>query len=113
MILKRPTRKLRSPLFADEELACMCVGNYPASGSRPLTRNVLRFIVKEMNFSLGKGMDPAVMGMEDRDWYREKRIDWDRGGLKESHARHRLPKYAWWLLAAVLLMIAAALFRSL
>jgi len=53
------------------------------------------------------------MGMEDRDWYRDKRIDWDRGGLrKRSSSRHRFPKYAWWVLA-VLVLVAAALFRSL
>jgi hypothetical protein len=45
------------------------------------------------------------MGMDDRDWYREKRIDWDRGGLRERYAkRRRFPKYAWWILVAVLLI---------
>jgi hypothetical protein len=58
-----------------------------------------------------KGVDPAVMGMSDRDWYREKRIDWDKGGLKERNTkRRRVPHYTWWVLAAIFLMIAAALF---
>ncbi len=53
------------------------------------------------------------MGMEDRDWYREKKIDWNRGGLRERAAkRRRLPGYFWWLLAAVLLTAAVALFRA-
>ncbi len=53
------------------------------------------------------------MGMEDRDWYREKKIDWNRGGLRErSVKRRRLPGYFWWLLAAVLLAAAVALFRA-
>ncbi len=57
-------------------------------------------------------MGTAVMGIDDRDWYREKQIDWDRGGLKERNPkRHRFPKYLWWILAAVLLIVAAALFR--
>ena len=64
--------------------------------------------------SVLKKMELAAMGMEDRDWYREKRIDWERGGLKERNEKRRLaPKYAWWILATVLLMIAAVLFRSL
>jgi hypothetical protein len=47
------------------------------------------------------------MGMDERDWYREKRIDWDRGGLREKYAkRRRFPKYAWWILVAVLLIVA-------
>jgi hypothetical protein len=45
------------------------------------------------------------MGMDDRDWYREKRIDWDRGGLRERYAkRPRFPKYIWWILVAVLVI---------
>ncbi len=53
------------------------------------------------------------MGMEDRDWYREKRIDWNRGGLRERHAkRRRFLGYFWWLLAAVLLTAAVALVRA-
>jgi hypothetical protein len=40
------------------------------------------------------------MGMEDRDWYREKRIDWERGGLKERMRKKRVPKYIFWILAA-------------
>jgi len=51
-----------------------------------------------------------VMGMEDRDWYRDKQIDWERGGLRQRNpTRRRFPKYAWWILAAILLIIAAAL----
>jgi hypothetical protein len=54
------------------------------------------------------------MGMEDRDWYRDKQIDWDRGGLRQRNPiNRRFPKYAWWLLFAVLLIAAVALFRSL
>ena len=57
-------------------------------------------------------MGSAVMGIDDRDWYREKQIDWDRGGLKGRNAkRRRFPKYIWWILVAILLMVAAALFR--
>jgi hypothetical protein len=51
------------------------------------------------------------MGMHDRDWYREKQIDWERGGLKHKNAkRHRYPGYLWWVLTALLLIVAAALF---
>ena len=54
------------------------------------------------------------MGMEDRDWYREKEIDWDRGGLRERKAkRRRFLKYTWWILAALLLIIAVVLFRQI
>jgi len=54
------------------------------------------------------------MGMADRDWYREKRIDWDRGGLRERKpARRRIPHYIWWILIAFLLIVSAALFRSM
>lgn len=54
------------------------------------------------------------MGMEDRDWYREKRIDWDRGGLRKRNAkRRRFPGYLWWIVVAVLLIAAAFLFRTL
>jgi hypothetical protein len=52
------------------------------------------------------------MGMEDRDWYREKQIDWDRGGLRERNAkRRRFPKYTWLILVAILLIVGAILFR--
>ena len=55
------------------------------------------------------------MGMEDRDWYREKEIDWERGGLRERKAkRRRFLKYAWWILAALLLIITVVLmFRQI
>ena len=54
------------------------------------------------------------MGMEDRDWYREKRIDWDRGGLRPRNAkRRRFPLSAWWIVVAILVIAAAALFRQL
>jgi hypothetical protein len=54
------------------------------------------------------------MGIEDRDWYREKQIDWDRGGLKERKAkRPRFSRYAWWVLAVILLIVAAALLRPM
>lgn len=34
------------------------------------------------------------MGMEDRDWYRERKIDWDRGGLKGKNAKKQgFPKH--------------------
>jgi hypothetical protein len=53
-----------------------------------------------------------VMGMHDRDWYREKQIDWKRGGLKQRNAkRRRFPKYLWWVLVVFILVVAAALFR--
>jgi hypothetical protein len=52
--------------------------------------------------------------MEDRDWYRDKQIDWDRGGLRQRNQTKRgLSKYAWWLLLAVLIIIAAVLVRSI
>ena len=41
------------------------------------------------------------LGMEDRDWYREKRIDWERGGLKERTGKKRVQKYIFWILAAL------------
>ena len=54
------------------------------------------------------------MGMEERDWYRNKRIDWERGGLREKNAERRsLPKYPGWILIAILLLaVAAYLLRS-
>jgi hypothetical protein len=48
------------------------------------------------------------MGMEDRDWYHEKEIDWDRGGLREKK-RRRFPQYAWWILAVILLIAIVVL----
>jgi hypothetical protein len=55
-----------------------------------------------------------VMGMEDRDWYRDKRIDWERGGLRERNpTKRRFPKYTWWILVAILLIVAAVLFRMI
>lgn len=55
-----------------------------------------------------------LMGMYDRDWYREKQIDWDQGGLKERNVkRRRFPKYIWWILVAILLIVAATLLRSM
>jgi predicted nucleic acid-binding Zn ribbon protein len=54
------------------------------------------------------------MGMEDRDWYREKEIDWDRGGLRDRNSkRRRVFKFAWWILAAILLIAAVVLFRQI
>jgi hypothetical protein len=51
-----------------------------------LTMNIVRIILRT------RGL---VMGMEDRDWYRDKEI-WDRGGLRERNpTRRRLPKYSW------------------
>ena len=53
------------------------------------------------------------MGIEDRDWYREKRIDWDRGGLKERNAKKRLfSPSTWWILTVILLAAAAILLRQ-
>jgi hypothetical protein len=70
-----------------------------------LTKNVPGFIFNS------RGM---AMGMEDREWYRDKQIDWDRGGLREKKpARRRFPKYTWWVLVAILLIVAAALFRPI
>jgi len=52
------------------------------------------------------------MGMEDRDWYRERRIDWNRGGLRERHTKkRRVPSLVWWIL--VLFIAAAALLGRL
>jgi hypothetical protein len=54
------------------------------------------------------------MGMEDRDWYREKRIDWNRGGLrKRLTKKRRIPGYVWWILVLVLFIAAAALLGRL
>jgi len=54
------------------------------------------------------------MGMEDRDWYREKRIDWNRGGLRERNPkRNGIPKFAWWVLAAVILIIVVSLLHPI
>jgi hypothetical protein len=50
------------------------------------------------------------MGMEDREWYREKQIDWERGGLKDRNAkRHAFPVYLWWVLAALLASVVVLL----
>jgi hypothetical protein len=69
-----------------------------------LTMNVPEFIL------ITRGI---CMGMEDRDWYRDKQIDWDRGGLRQrNRTKQGFPKYVWWLLFAVLLIIAIALLRS-
>ncbi len=48
------------------------------------------------------------MGIEDRDWYREKQIDWDRGGLKDRNrkTRRRLPQSLWWMLALAFIIVA-------
>lgn len=51
------------------------------------------------------------MGMEDRDWYREKRIDWERGGLKERTRKKSVLKYIFWIMAA-LVVIGAIWFRK-
>ena len=54
------------------------------------------------------------MGMEERDWYREKEINWDRGGLRERYARRScFFKYRWYVLAAILLIVAVVLFRQI
>ena len=54
------------------------------------------------------------MGMEDRDWYREKEIDWERGGLREKKSkRRRVLKYTWWILAAILSIAAVVLLRQI
>jgi hypothetical protein len=54
------------------------------------------------------------MGMEDRDWYREKRIDWNRGGLRERRIKkRRVPSPVWWILVLVLFIAAAALLGRL
>ncbi len=58
-------------------------------------------------------MDSAVMGMEDRDWYREKRIDWNKGGLTEKHSKNRrFPGWIWWIIAVVLVFFVFFLFRQ-
>ena len=52
------------------------------------------------------------MGIEDRDWYREKQIDWDRGGLRERRTgRGRSPHYRWWVLIIMAMLLLAALFE--
>jgi len=54
------------------------------------------------------------MGVQDRDWYREKQIDWDRGGLRaRNEKRRRFTTCLWWTLAAILVLGAAALFRQI
>jgi hypothetical protein len=54
------------------------------------------------------------MGIEDRDWYREKRIDWERGGLKERTRKKRVPTYTYtfWFLAAIIAIAAIWLWRE-
>ncbi len=50
------------------------------------------------------------MGIEDREWYREKKIDWDRGGLKEkrgSTRRQSMRKGRVFLIIAAVLVLAA------
>lgn len=52
------------------------------------------------------------MGMEDRDWYREKKIDWERGGLRDRNSKkRRFPQYTWWIAAALVLLGVIFLFR--
>ncbi len=52
------------------------------------------------------------MGMEDRDWYREKKIDWERGGLREKNSKKsRFRKYTWWVLAAIVFIVIVVLLR--
>jgi hypothetical protein len=52
------------------------------------------------------------MGMEDRDWYREKRIDWERGGLRERSVKERrFSKRAWWIALIILLIAGIVLYR--
>ena len=46
------------------------------------------------------------MGIEDRDWYREKRIDWERGGLKEHTEKKHLAKYAAWTVIGIIVIAA-------
>jgi hypothetical protein len=46
------------------------------------------------------------MGIEDRDWYREKRIDWERGGLKWRTRKKSVSKYIVWILAAIIAITA-------
>lgn len=53
------------------------------------------------------------MGMEDRDWYREEQIDWDRGGLKKRNAKkRRIPNRTWWIVAAIFLIVAVTLLAA-
>jgi uncharacterized protein involved in outer membrane biogenesis len=50
------------------------------------------------------------MGMEDRDWYREKKIDWNRGGLKarngSTRRRQSMKKGRIFLIIAAVLLLA-------
>ena len=46
------------------------------------------------------------MGMEDRDWYREKQIDWERGGLKKRTRKKSVTKYIFWFLAVFMAILA-------
>jgi hypothetical protein len=52
------------------------------------------------------------MGMEDRDWYRDRRIDWERGGLRERKRKKGALTYAFWLLAAAAALSAAWLWMG-
>ncbi len=54
------------------------------------------------------------MGIEDRDWYREKQIDWERGGLRNRQGRNRKRRSLsiWWILAAIALFIAIGLIKG-
>jgi hypothetical protein len=52
-----------------------------------------------------------VVGIEDREWYREKKIDWNRGGLKERKGNTRRPpvrKGRIFLIVAAVLVIVIA-----
>ncbi len=51
------------------------------------------------------------MGMEDRDWYQEKRIDWERGGLKERKRKKRVPLSSFWIPAAIGAIVAIWLWK--
>jgi hypothetical protein len=54
------------------------------------------------------------MSMHDRDWYREKEIDWERGGLREKNSKkRRFRKYTWWILAAIVFIVAIFLTRQI
>ncbi len=63
---------------------------------------------------IGSFLRRFIMGMEDRDWYREKKIDWERGGLRERNSnKRRFRKYIWWVVAAIVFIVIVVLSRQM
>jgi hypothetical protein len=52
------------------------------------------------------------MGQEDREWYREKRIDWERGGLIERKRKKKIPPFLFWAVVVLILVIVLRLCKK-